>query len=148
MIQELKAVLLRDLASLRREVEQYPDDASLWRVLPGTANPGGNLALHLAGNLQFMIGAQVGRSGYVRDRDREFSARGLTRDQVLREVDAAAKAVETGLDAMDPASLDRDFPVALGGQTLSTRRFLITLASHLGYHLGQVNYHRRASAAS
>ncbi len=143
MIEAMKTLLLRDLASLRREVEQYPDDASLWRPLPGIANPGGNLALHLAGNLQFLIGEKVGHSGYVRDRDWEFAVRDLPRARVLAEIDAAAKAVEQALGAMDPATLDQEFPMAMLGQRMSTRQFLLNLCGHLGYHLGQINYHRR-----
>jgi hypothetical protein len=143
MIHELKTLLLKDLASLRREVESYPDEASLWRTLPGIANSGGNLALHLAGNLQFFIGEQVGHSGYVRDRDGEFTARDLPRAQVLLEIDAAAKAVANALTAMDPAALDREFPSPMAGQRLPTRQFLINLCSHLAYHLGQLDYHRR-----
>ena len=103
MIQELKTIFLRDLAALRQEVERYPDDAALWRELPGIANPGGSLALHLAGNLQFFVGEQVGHSGYVRNRDREFTVRDLPRAKVLQEIDAAAKAVEDALSAADPA---------------------------------------------
>lgn len=147
MIQEVESLLLRDLASLRREVEAYPDDASLWRALPGIANPGGNLALHLAGNLRFFIGAQLGGNGYVRDREREFSASGLARSEVLAEVDAAGRAVKEGLETLDQEHLDREFPVLMGGRHLSTRQLLLTLCAHLGYHLGQVNYHRRLVAA-
>lgn len=146
MIGDLKFLLQRDLAALRREVEQYPDDASLWRILPGTANPGGNLALHVAGNLQFFLGAQLGHTGYLRDRDREFAVRGLPRAEVLQQLDAAALAVQAGLDALAPADLDRDIPSHQGGQTLTLRRSLLQIAVHLDYHLGQVNYHRRLAA--
>jgi hypothetical protein len=124
-------------------VEQYPDDDALWRPLPGIANAGGNLALHLAGNLQSFIGAQLGGSGYVRDRDWEFAARDLPRARVLQEIDAAAKAVEAGLAALDPATLDREFPLPMGGKRMATGQFLLNLCSHLAYHLGQLNYHRR-----
>ena len=145
MIDDLKFLLQRDLTALRHEVEQYPDDASLWRVLPGTANPAGNLALHVAGNLQTFLGAQLAHTGYVRDRDREFSVRGLPRAEVLRELDAAAQAVDAGIAALElePAALDQQIPAHHGGQTLTLRRSLMSIASHLAYHLGQVNYHRR-----
>lgn len=148
MISDLKFLLQRDLAALRREVEQYPDDASLWRPLPGTANPGGNLALHVAGNLQTFVGAQLGHTGYVRDRDREFAARGLSKAEVLAELDAAARAVQVGLDALEPADLDREIPAHHADQTLTLRRSLLQIAVHLDYHLGQVNYHRRATQPS
>ena len=146
MISDLKFLLLRDLTALRQEVEQYPDDGSLWRILPGTANPGGNLALHVAGNLQFFLGAQLAHTGYVRDRDREFSVRGLPRAEVLQQLDAAALAVQAGLEGLEPAALDREIPSHKGGQTLTLRRSLLQIAAHLAYHLGQVNYHRRLAA--
>ena len=147
MVLELKTLLLKNLATLRREVEAYPDDASLWRPLPGIANPGGNLALHLAGNLQFFVGNQVGHSGYIRDRVREFAVRDLTRAEVIKEIDAAAQAVEAALSTMDPANLAREFPSALGGERMSTGAFLVHLCAHLGYHLGQLNYHRRMAGS-
>ncbi len=146
MISDLKFLLQRDLAALRREVEQYPDDASLWRVLPGTANPGGNLALHIAGNLQLFLGANLAHTGYVRDRDREFAVRGLPKADVLEQLDAAALAVQAGLEALEPAALDREIPAHQAGQTLTLRRSLLQIAAHLAYHLGQVNYHRRLAA--
>ena len=142
MLEICKTILLRDLAALRRELEQYPDDASLWRVMPGITNPGGNLALHLAGNLQFFIGEQLGHSGYVRDREREFQARGLGRAQVIEEIDAAAKAVGDTLSTLDPRVLEQPSPAPAGGG-----RSLVHLCAHLGYHLGQVNYHRRLGGA-
>ncbi|MDR3673112.1 MAG: DinB family protein [Holophaga sp.] len=143
MIQGLKTVLLKDLATLRREVELYPDEASLWRPLPGVANPGGNLVLHMAGNLQFFFGGHLAHSGYVRDRDWEFGARDLPRKRILQEIDAAAKAVGDGLAALTPAGLDQEFPEAMNGERMPTGLVLLRLCSHLAYHLGQLNYHRR-----
>jgi hypothetical protein len=148
MISDLKFLLLRDLAALRKEIEQYPDDASLWRPLPGTANPGGTLALHLAGNLQHFLGAQLAHTGYVRDREREFAVRGLPKAEVQGQLDAAADAVRAGLDALQPADLDREVPSPRGDQTLPLRSLLLHLAAHLAYHLGQVNYHRRGIQTS
>src|SRR5687768_18142607 len=75
MIQSYREILLRDLDLLRFEIEAFASDKDLWRVLPGTVNPPGVLALHLCGNLQHFIGATLGASGYVRDRDAEFAAR-------------------------------------------------------------------------
>src|SRR6187551_3396600 len=69
----IRAVLRRDLATLRRELDLYADDAGPWREVPGLANCGGTLALHLAGNLRHFVGARLGTSGYVRDRTAEFA---------------------------------------------------------------------------
>ena len=139
----LGGIITRDLKALQREVAAYPDDASLWRVEPGITNPGGTLTLHLAGNFQYFIGALLGGTGYVRDRNAEFSRRGVSRDELKQEIEAALKAVEGGLASITDADLERPYPQPVGGVSLATGDFLIHLAVHLGYHLGQVDYHRR-----
>ncbi|HEV7667048.1 MAG TPA: DinB family protein [Thermoanaerobaculia bacterium] len=145
LTQDLSTLFLRDLDGLRREIELYPDDAAPWAEIPGLPNRGGTLALHLAGNLRHFIGAILGGSGYVRDRDLEFSARDVPRSELLEKIAAARQEVEAGLAALDPAALDADYPLPLGGRTISTRQFLIHLAMHLTFHLGQIDYHRRAA---
>ncbi|MEP7009577.1 MAG: DinB family protein [Acidobacteriota bacterium] len=145
LIQDLSTLFLRDLDGLRREIELYPDDAAPWAEIPGLPNRGGTLALHLAGNLRHFVGTILGGSGYVRDRDLEFSARDVPRADLLAKVATARQEVEAGLAVLDPSVLDKDYPLPLGGRTISTRQFLIHLAVHLTFHLGQIDYHRRAS---
>jgi len=139
----IQTVMTRELKALRREVEAYPSDDDLWRSVPGIVNPGGNLALHLAGNLQYFMGAVLGGTGYQRYRDAEFDSRDVPRAQLVREIDAALAAVETGLARVKDAELGKPFPEPVGGITPTTGAFLAHLAVHLGYHLGQVDYHRR-----
>ncbi|MGH7568286.1 MAG: DinB family protein [Gemmatimonadales bacterium] len=136
-------VLTRDLKALKREIEAYPGERDLWRVAPGIGNPGGTLALHLAGNLQYFVGAVLGRTGYRRDRDAEFQRRDLPRRELLAQVDAAIATVDCGLATLDDAALARDYPETVGGITVRTGDFLLHLVAHLTYHLGQVDYHRR-----
>jgi len=85
-------VITRELKALRREIEAYPSEDGMWEVLPGIANPGGNLALHLAGNIQYFLGNVLGKSGYVRNRDAEFGSRDVPRNELLREIDNAIAA--------------------------------------------------------
>lgn len=141
--QSLAAIFARDLASLRMEIEAYPADGDLWRLAPGIANPGGTLALHLAGNLQHFIGAILGGTGYRRNRDAEFGDRDVPREQIVREIDAAIAAVTRTLEALGPAALEAEYPEPVAGVRVNTADFLVHLAVHLGYHLGQVDYHRR-----
>jgi hypothetical protein len=148
MIRELSTLLLRDLDGLRREVRLYPDDQTLWKAVPGLPNSGGNLALHLVGNLRHFIGATLGHTGYVRDRDAEFAAHGVARADIGVLIDTARAEVDRSLSGLDDADLDSDFPLPIGGETLSTRMALLHLLAHLGYHLGQVDYHRRAATGS
>lgn len=139
----LKDILLRDLAALKREVEAYPDDASVWATPGGVKNSAGTLALHLAGNLHHYLGTVLGGTDYVRDREGEFGDRDLPRGEILARIDAAAVAVDAALTGMDPARLDEPFPAEFPWGTLNTGRFLLHLSVHFGYHLGQLDYHRR-----
>jgi len=136
-------VITRELKALRREVESYPSDAHLWEIPAGISNPGGNLALHLAGNLQFFIGNVLGKNGYVRNRDAEFASRDVPRTELLREIDNAIVAVQTGMSKISEADLSQPYPEKVGGVSESTGAFLAHFATHLAYHLGQVDYHRR-----
>ena len=138
----------RDLAVLSREVGLYPDDASLWQEVPGQPTLGGNLVRHLAGNLQHFLGAVLGGSGFIRDRDAEFSARGLSREDLQAEIAAAEAAVSGAFAGLDPARLEAPFPEAIRGHQLSTRMVIVHLLTHLSFHLGQVDYHRRAATGN
>lgn len=147
-LSSLVALFQRDLATLRREVEAYPDDALPWREIPGLTNSGGTLVLHLAGNLQHFIGGILGCTGYVRDRPAEFSRRGLSRADLCAEVDAAQRAVRETLMKLEPAQLAVPYPEILAGHRFDTGDLLLHLGIHLGYHLGQVDYHRRTASGS
>lgn len=140
---DLLLLFQRDLRCLVREVELFPDDQALWRTVRGIANSAGNVALHVAGNLQHFIGAVLGGTGYVRQREREFAQREGTRAEVAAELAAAIAAVEAGLAAQTDASLQAPFPTPIGGYRMSTRRFLLHLEAHLAFHLGQAGYLRR-----
>ena len=139
----IRTILTRELYALRRGVEAYPDDASLWREVAGIANVGGTLVLHLCGNLQHYIGRVLGGSDYRRDREAEFNRRGVPRIELLGEIDAAIAAVARGLDATTDETLGRRFPEKVGGRDVMTMDMLVHSAAHLAYHLGQFDYHRR-----
>jgi hypothetical protein len=133
----------RELRALRRELDAYPDDASVWATPPGITNPAGTLFLHLSGNLQHFVGAKLGDTGYVRNREAEFSRRGVSRVEIARELDAATAAVDVGFGKLTDRALESEFPEQITGITFTTVDWLVHLAAHLGYHVGQIDYHRR-----
>ena len=141
--EDLRTILLRDLGALARELEAYPDDATVWRLPEGVPNSAGTLALHLAGNLHHYVGAVLGGSDYERDRDEEFGARGLPRTELLARIDAASAAVDRVLRDLEEVRLSETFPADFPHGRLHTGRFLLHLSTHLAYHMGQVDYHRR-----
>jgi uncharacterized damage-inducible protein DinB len=136
-------MMLRDLRALDREIAAYPDDESLWLTPNGISNSAGNLALHMAGNLRHFIGAVLGNNGYVRDRDAEFSKKGLSRAEVREEIGKAIAELEIAFNSIGPAQLESPYPLLIRERRLGTADFIVHLAVHLAYHLGQVDYHRR-----
>ena len=135
--------LVRELEGVKRELALFPDDASVWKTVPGITNSAGNLALHLAGNLHYFIGTVLGRTGYVRNREIEFGRTSGPRADIYAELDAAIAVVSRVLPSISDAVLDQDFPEAVMGATFRTGTFLVHLVAHAGFHLGQAGYLRR-----
>jgi len=148
LLQSVAAILDRDLRTLRREVEAYPDDRGLWQVVPGISNVAGTLVLHLAGNLQHYIGARLAQTGYVRDRPAEFARRDVPRSELLRQIEAGRTAVKAALTRPVELDLAAEYPEVVGGARVATGDYLVHLATHLAYHLGQIDYHRRVVTGS
>lgn len=143
LIDAVKRCLMRDLAGFALELDAYRDDASVWALPPGVNNSTGTLTLHGCGNLRHFIGGVLGKSGYVRDRDAEFAVRDLPRVELEMLLAVTRDEVARALDQLDSDQLALDFPIAIGKTTLSTGQFLVHLATHLTYHLGQADMHRR-----
>src|ERR1051325_10419727 len=116
----LETLFLRELRALRREIEAYADEQQLWVTNGGITNSAGNLALHLCGNLQHFIGAQLGGSGYVRHPDLEFSRRAVPRAEILAEIDAASSAVDNAFDSISESDLEKSYPEELAKTTVPT----------------------------
>lgn len=139
----LQSLFARDLERLHEEVVAYAEDRNLWLALPGTINSGGNLALHLVGNLNTYICDQIGKSGYVRDRAAEFNRKDVPRAELLKMIAATKTQLFDALAQMPTDQLDEEYPVLVFPEPMATGWFLFHLHSHLAYHLGQINYHRR-----
>lgn len=147
MLTENLAVLFeRDILKLKTEINAYPDEKKLWIAVPGTSNPGGNLCLHLLGNLQHYIGGVLGNSGYIRDRPKEFSDKDIPVPVLNVLIDRTVEMVTKTIRSLDSETLANNYPEKVFEYTMTTEYFLLHLLAHLNYHLGQVNYHRRMSA--
>ncbi len=136
--------MVRELEAFAREVELFPDDESLFRTLPGVTNSAGNLALHACGNLKHFVGAVLGGSGYVRNRDLEFSTPKGRREDVARELRETIGVVSAALARVSESDVDKPYPQPVAKLELPCGRFLMHLAVHLSFHLGQAGYLRRA----
>ena len=139
----LTVIFKRDLLKLKEELSLYNHEENLWRVDKNISNAAGNLCLHLIGNLNTYIGAVLGQTGYVRNRPEEFSRRNVPRVALLNELDYTIQMIDAVLPKITEAQLGDEYPDQVFDYTMTTEYFLVHLATHLNYHLGQVNYHRR-----
>jgi hypothetical protein len=142
-IQSIQKIIDRDLVVLEKEIALYSSEHLIWAVTGDIKNSAGNLSLHLCGNLQHYIGAVLGDSRYTRNRDNEFAAHGMPRIELLNEISKTKKSVQLALDGLQQNILSMPYPEEVFKVPMTTEYFLIHLTSHLGYHLGQINYHRR-----
>ncbi len=133
----------KDLARLSGELKLYTDEFSVWVTKDGIKNSGGNLCLHITGNLQHYIGAILGESGYVRNRNAEFSLKGVSISKLQERIEDTKTVVRDTLEQITKKELESPYPLQVFDEPVSTQFFLIHLSNHLNYHLGQINYHRR-----
>ncbi|MDP9957409.1 putative damage-inducible protein DinB [Epilithonimonas hungarica] len=143
IIESLKSLYNRDLNKLKLEIGSYKSEESIWKIDKNILNSGGNLCLHLLGNLNTYIGAELGNSGYVRHRDLEFSSKDIPKTELLEKIKSLIEIVDSTLNQLSDEDLKKDYPTEALGYKMTTGYFLIHLLSHLDYHLGQINYHRR-----
>jgi hypothetical protein len=140
---DLGAIISRELRAFERELAAYGSDEQVWEEVPFLPNSAGTLALHAAGNLLHFIGGVLGGIGYVRDRDREFNARGVSRAELIAGLRQADAAVRATLETFPAERLADPYPLPVANRRQVTEVFLTHLAVHLAYHLGQVDFHRR-----
>src|SRR5262245_47760778 len=115
MTESIRTIFQREARALRREIEAYPNEKDIWTVPAGIGNSAGTLALHLAGNLQHYLGARLGRTSYVRNRDAEFSRRGVSRTDILEEIDAANSAITRAFERLTDSDLMQAYPEKISG---------------------------------
>jgi hypothetical protein len=141
--ESLKEIYRRDLNKLKSEIESYSGESGLWIISGDIKNSAGNLSLHLNGNLKHFIGAVLGKTGYIRDRDREFSLKNIPKKDLLKSTDETIEIVIKTIDSLSEKSFVENYPVPFLDKTVSTVYLLIHFSVYLNYHLGQINYHRR-----
>ena len=143
VIDSLKKLFDRDLDRLKNELSSYKDENNIWIVKKDIKNSAGNLGLHIIGNLNHFIGAVLGGTTYVRDREAEFAEKDVPVHAMLQDIDEVKTTIYNTLQGLTEDKLKENFPINVFGYDMTTLFFLLHLHSHLAYHLGQINYHRR-----
>jgi len=144
MNEVLRELYRRDLLKLKKEIERYSDDSILWIIENSIKNSGGNLCLHLIGNLKAFIGVGLAGSDYVRQRDFEFAGKDVPREELYAQIDETIKIIDEGLSSLTDEQFSNGlFPIKIWKEKTGMAFTLMHLHAHLNYHLGQINYHRR-----
>lgn len=143
ILEVLSALFTRDLNKLKREIKSYQSEENLWIIDKEIKNSGGNLCLHLVGNINTYIAAEFGKNGYIRQREFEFSGKDIPKSELIQMIDQTIIDVKYAFQQITPEVLKSEYPILVFDKKTTTEFFLVHLATHLTYHLGQINYHRR-----
>ena len=145
MLQDtLIKLFVRDLSKLKTELKAYSVEKNMWLLEDTINNTSGNLCLHIVGNLNAFVGAVLGNTGYIRERELEFSLKNVPRVELVQQLDATITMIKDTLAKITQEDLQKEYPLIIFKNTpMSTEYFLVHLTTHLAYHLGQINYHRR-----
>jgi Protein of unknown function (DUF1572) len=126
------------------ELHKWVDPLSelqFWRNPYFYGNSVGHLMLHLTGNLSYYIGARIAATGYVRDRDLEFSeSRHPTKADVLREFDDTVAMVIATIKQQTEAEWSLPYSAEREPESKNRLTAFLRCASHLYYHVGQISY--------
>jgi uncharacterized damage-inducible protein DinB len=141
--ESLQALFNRDLDKLKTEISLYRDEDKIWYIEKNIANSAGNLCLHLIGNLNHFLGSVIGKTGYARNRELEFSQKDIPVTELISKIETTILVVNDALNKLTDEALEQEYPVLVFEKKTSAGYFLIHLTTHLSYHLGQINYHRR-----
>lgn len=136
-------ILERDLNRLKQEVLSYKEEENLWLVKNEISNSAGNLCLHLLGNMNHFIGNVLGGTGYIREREKEFSLKNVSRKEIVSGIEKLSETVKDAIGRLNKDDFEKIYPINVFQKEMTTEFFIIHLTTHLNYHLGQINYHRR-----
>lgn len=143
LLETLQLLFNRDLLRLKSEINLYKDEDKIWVIENSISNSAGNLCLHIIGNLNTYIGAEFGKTNYVRNRELEFSLKDISKKELLDKIENTIVVVEMSLNAITDEELKSEHQILVFDKKTTLEYLLVHLASHLTYHLGQINYHRR-----
>lgn len=148
LTQAVQAALIEELEQLRdafRKGAEPLTDEQLWRKPLEPGNSIGHLVLHLTGNLNHFVGGQLGKTGYVRDREREFNeGNPPSRAELFAGLDRAVATFRRVVEGLSAGDLVKTHPEERFGTTV---KGLVHLVAHFALHRGQLTYLSRLVAA-
>ena len=149
LAEPIKAAAIQQLEQLRDAVRELAgpfDERQFWLKPLEPGNSFGHLVLHLAGNLNWFVGAQLGGTGYVRDREREFTeVSPPAKAEALARLDEAVATFRRVVQGLTAEQLAAPHPTELFGTVAGA---LLRLTAHFALHRGQMSYIARLAGAA
>lgn len=139
----LISLFQRDLDKLKQEITLYTKDELLWQVKGLATKSAGNICLQLTGSLQHYVGAVLGDSGYVRNKDSELRVKNIPRGKLLEDIDSTKAAVTDALEQLSKNDLQKNYPLPVFDENITTEYYLLHLLADLNFNTGQISYHRQ-----
>jgi len=128
------------LAGVLHELAAPLSQEQFWGKPFAFGNSFGHLVLHLTGNLNYYIGAQIAGTGYVRDRTVEFSdATRPSKAEVLKKFDQAIEMVVTTINSQSTEDWSKEY-TGTGADAHNRMEMVLQCATHLHHHIGQIMY--------
>ncbi len=123
-----------------RELAAPLTEKQFWTNPFSYGNSFGHLVLHLTGNLNYYIGAQIANTGYVRDRAREFTdPTPPSKEEALKRLDHAVAMVIQTIRAQSPEDWSRPYS-GVGTNCGNRLDMTVQCAAHMQHHIGQMIY--------
>jgi hypothetical protein len=134
------AARYKKLAGIVHELATPLSDEQFWAKPFAFGNSFGHLVLHLTGNLNYYIGAQIAATGYVRDRPVEFSdATRPDKMDVLKKFDEAIEMVVGTIASQSAEDWSKEY-TATGADAIDRFGIVLSCVTHLHHHVGQMMY--------
>jgi len=145
---DLAGIIAEDLATyyemVRERVHKWADDLTneqLWRKPFPYGNSVGHLILHLTGNLNYYIGARVAQTGYVRDREREFTEpKPIPREELFAAFDRTIAMVVETIRKQTPEDWLKEYSAQREPEAKERFNIFLRSAGHAYHHVGQIIY--------
>jgi hypothetical protein len=130
-----------ELGARVRELAEPLTDAQFWTKPFAFGNSFGHLVLHLTGNLNYYIGAEIAGTGYVRDRDREFTdAARPAKAEVMKRFNDAVAMVARAARAQSEEDWGKSYAAMREEDAANRFNIFLRCATHLHLHVGQMIY--------
>jgi hypothetical protein len=133
----------RDIQKVIDEIRLFRVEENIWNTVGSINNSSGNLTLHLIGGLNYLIGSILAKTDYVRNRDTEFTVKGVNKGQLIEQLQELNSLLDKTINSLTPEQLENPFPIFFDKENATINYVLIQLLLHINYHLGQINYLRR-----